>query len=128
MPDHLNVTFWLAIARCFVGMAFAGFLFWKVEMRGLTGGTSVDAQFFLCLAAVCFTLATLRLVLAIGAFNCWPWTRKLGLGLAVFDCVNLIFFPLSTALGLQAFVAYRHSETIHYFLRPPGLSFGLNRG
>ncbi len=117
MPDHLKVASWLGIARFVVGLALGGFLWWKVEIRGLSPGSDSDGHVFLCLAGVCFTLAILRLLLAVGALRCWAWTRGLGLGLAVFDTANLVFFPVSTALGLQGFVAYRHSETLHYFRR-----------
>ena len=112
MPDHLKVASWLGIARFVVGQALGGFLWWKVQIDGLPLGYAADGHFFLCLAGVCFTLAILRLVLAVGALRCWAWTRRLGLGLAVFDAANLFFFPVSTALGLQGFVAYRNSETL----------------
>ena len=118
MPDHLKVASWLGIARFVIGLALGGFLWWKVQIRGLPPGYDTDGRVFLWLAGVCFTLAILRLLLAVGALRCWSWTRRLGLGLAVFDAANLVFFPVSTALGLQGFVAYRHSETLHYFRRP----------
>ena len=117
MPAHLKVALWLGIARFVVGQALGVFLWWKVQIRGLPSGYEWDGHVFLCLAGLCIALALLRLVLAIGAVRCWAWTRRLGLGLAVFDCANLVFFPLSTALGLQGFVAYRHAETLHYFHR-----------
>lgn len=115
MPDHLKVASWLAFVRFVVGQTLGGFLWWKAS--GLPPGHVADGYVLLCLAGVCVAVSTLRVVVFAGAFRCWEWTRRLGLGLAVFDCANLVFFPLSTALGLQGFVAYRHSETLHYFRR-----------
>ena len=117
VPDHLKVASCLGIARFVIGLNLAVFLWWKVQVRGLPPGSSGDGVVFLCLAGVCVTMAILRLALALGALRWWSWTRKLGLGFAVFDTANLVFFPVSTALGLQGFVAYRHSETLHYFRR-----------
>jgi hypothetical protein len=56
-----------------------------------------------------------RLVQAAGVFLSKPWSRKLGLALGVFDIVNLVFFPISMALGLYAVVVYRHPDTLDHF-------------
>lgn len=117
VPDHLRVASCLAIVRVVVGLNVAIFLFWKVQMRGLPSGFARDGQIFLVLAGLLCILAILRILLAAGGLKRWVWTRKLGVGLATFDCLNLFFFPVSTALGLQGFVAYRHSETVHHCRR-----------
>ena len=115
LPDHLKIVSVLAVARWFLGTAFAVYLFMKVA--DLPVGTEADAAILLTVAWASFCLAQLRLVQALGARLAWAWTRRLGFTLAVFDCANLVFFPLSTALGFLGVVAYRHPDTGHYFSR-----------
>lgn len=63
----------------------------------------------------CLGFAALRLAQCAGSLFSARWARFCGLGLAVFDVINLLLFPLSTALGLYSLVVYRHPETAERF-------------
>ena len=123
MPDHLKLTCGLGALRVVFGVGVAA---WLVR-RGLqpsviaaTGGTDADRVLILGVGAALLTLVGLRVLLLIGAACAWQWTRRVGIAMAAFDCCNLLFFPLSTAFGLQALVGYRHPETHRYFVARGG--------
>ena len=63
LPDHLKIVSVLAVARWFLGTAFAVYLFMKVA--DLPVGTEVDAAILLTVAWASFCLAQLRLVQAL---------------------------------------------------------------
>ena len=115
MPSHLRMTFWLGIVRWVLGTALAGFIFWKVESDNLRRIYADDAMILLSIAVTIVLFAQMRALMSLGAVYAWYWTRRVGLGLAFFDCVNITCFPFSTTFGLQGVVAYRHPETLHYF-------------
>lgn len=41
--------------------------------------------------------------------------RRLGLGLAVFDLVDLTLFPITTACGLYGFLVHRNPDTMDFY-------------
>ena len=115
MPDHLKLATWLNGLRVVIGLALGTFLVWSVLGGDWPIGAADEGRALLVLAGLCILLATLRVFLVAGAFFAFRGTRRVGLAMAVFDCVNLLLFPLSTMLGLHGIVAWRHPETRHHF-------------
>ncbi len=113
MPSHLKIVTALSSCRSLIGVALAAFIFWK--MRTLEEIASGDRVVLLSAASLLLLFSVVRACVAVGGVLRRRWSRRLGLALAAFDCVNLVLFPLSTALGLQGLVVYRHPETVHYF-------------
>ena len=74
-----------------------------------------DRAAFAIVGVACIAFALARLAQGIGAILWRRWARRLGLGLACFDILNLALFPLSTALGLYGLVVYRKGETAEKF-------------
>ncbi len=117
MPDRLKLACWLGSVRSIVGVLLASFLVYKLFFaeKPVPEVFASDRRLFLVLAIVLAVLALLRLTIVVGSVLSLRWVRRLGLGLAIFDCANLILFPLSTAFGLHGLVVFRHADTVHFF-------------
>ncbi len=134
MAEHVKVLAVLGIARALAALLVGGLLISKagglsladygssrgaLEMGSIDAGDREDLGFdqraFAALGALCVAFAVIRTVQGIGVLRTVRWARPLGLGLAVFDALNLALFPLSTALGLYGLVVYRHPEAVARF-------------
>jgi len=129
MLEHVKVISAIGIFRGVVGALLGGALLFQAY--GLTSTDysdgyemtpevaeallSFDKSAFVLMGWLCLFFAFLRTVQAIAALLTARWARPLGLGLARFDILNLVLFPVSTALGLYAFIVYRSPETAEYF-------------
>jgi uncharacterized membrane protein (DUF2068 family) len=134
MSEHVRVLGIIGIVRAVFGLALGILLLMKATRlalpdydadRGALQGYHADEHdeadlafdrvAFCAVGGVCLAFAVMRLVQGIGALITARWARSRGLGLAVFDVINLALFPLSTALGLYGLVVYRHPETAERF-------------
>ena len=128
MLEHVRVIGVIGLVRGLVGALLGGTLLFKGHRLTLADYRdydmlaetvkalrSFDESAFVILGWLCLFMALLRTVQAIAAFwRAW-WARPLGLGLAVFDILNLVLFPVSTALGLYALVVYRSPAIAAHF-------------
>ena len=116
MVEHVFVLGWLAIARSLFACGLAGWILLVSQSeRFRFEAEPADTRIVRIAIWVLFVLGAARLVHGIASLLVLSWARALGLAFAVFDLLNLIFFPVSTTLGLYALVTFRHAETIEFF-------------
>ena len=124
MAEHVQMLVKIGLLRAFLGAGLGPFFLYKSQTltRDSYGSTWVTPDVPAFDAAVLFGVGAFllagglaRLVQAAGVLLSKPWSRKLGLALGVFDIVNLVFFPVSMALGLYAVVVYQHPDTLDRF-------------
>jgi uncharacterized membrane protein len=122
MVAHVSVLGWLGLARSLVGAGLGAYLIWKATDLGPRDYGMVvdpetlafDAAVFLWVGVALAAISLLRLIQSLLVLL-GPRARWLGMALALFDMANLVFFPVSTALGVYAFVVYRHPEAAERF-------------
>jgi hypothetical protein len=122
MVAHVPVLGWLGVFRSLLGAALGAYLIWKssnLSERDYGAPVDVqtvalDASVFLGVGVALAAISALRLVQGLLVLA-GPRARWLGVALAVFDMANLVFFPVSTALGVYAFVVYRHPDAVERF-------------
>lgn len=123
MAEHVRVLGIIGLVRAVLGAALGGFLIWKtvhLDAKAYEGMavTQEEIRFdtvaFSIMAVALLTLALLWALQGILAVRDKPSSRRLGLALAIVDIVNLVFFPISTALGLYGLTVYRHPSTVDY--------------
>jgi hypothetical protein len=125
MLTHVKVLAWFNVALGLIGI-LAGFaLFggamvvtevfqYAVEDAGIPAGV---LQLIMVVVTGIVILLTLPcLVLGYGLINLRPWARVLGIVLAA---LNLLNFPLGTAVSLYAFWVLLKPETEALFKAPP---------
>jgi len=124
MLEHVKILGRIGIARALLGVALGSYLIWSAQALdivayGLTQVTPDTVQFdrtaFMVIGGLCLAMAPVRCVQAILALKGRPSARLFGMGLAIWDAVNLSLFPVSTALGLYGIVVYHNPETVGYF-------------
>ena len=124
MADHVRTLAYIGFIRAALGLGIGAYLIFKasalnVVHYGLTPVTEelfdLDRTSFYVIGIVWVGLALLRVIQAIQAFRGKPSARVFGLGLAIWDIVNLPLLPVSTALGLYGLVVYRHPDTMVFF-------------
>jgi hypothetical protein len=126
MVEHIRFLAAIALVRGGLGIA-AGVLLlvkaFRLEPRFYyptmvsNDVIAFDAAAFRIGGCVLLVLSAAFLVQGAGALLTRPWARRLGFALAAIDLVNLILFPLSTALGLYGLVVYRHPDVRDWFER-----------
>jgi hypothetical protein len=126
MLEHVRVLGYLGLFRAALGAALGIYLVWKsahldLSAYGLTFVTEeilrLDGKAFLLLGWLCIGMSCLRVAQGVLTLKRKARARPFGVGLALFDFLNLALFPVSTALGLYGFVVYRHPETAGFFER-----------
>jgi hypothetical protein len=117
MLEHIKALGWIGIARASVTASAGGLLlyYWP-EFAGKLAAEPWDALAFQIVGWVLVASAPLRLLQAIGALRGYPWALPFGLFLSGVDLINLLGFPVLTALGLYGLVVYRNAETREHFL------------
>jgi hypothetical protein len=116
MIGHVKVLGWIGLVRALLGAALGVFLLWRAsDPRVLFEAAPGDVPTFQVVGALLVACAALWALQAIAALRVQPWARPVGIVLAIADVVNLVFFPVSTALGLYALVTFRNPETAAYF-------------
>ena len=124
MSDHLKVLAKIGIARAVIGLALGAFLIWKAAtFEAMDYGEApptveiqqLDRTVIRILGIGCLVLAPVRALQAMLVLRERRQGRVLGKALALWDMVNLLLFPVSTALGLYGFVVYRHPDTVGFF-------------
>jgi hypothetical protein len=116
MQVHVTLLGWLYIAghAIFLLIGICGFLF-LTTIGGITDDIIADRILTLLgtLAAVFFTLLSLPgFIAGLGLLKRESWARILALILAF---LNLVNFPLGTALGIYAFFVLLQREASEYF-------------
>lgn len=123
MVDHVRVLGWIGIVRAVLALGlglYIGGAAWKLGPQSYSSSVEasalpLDLAAFALLAYLCVSFSVLRAVQGVLAVMGRPSARRFGIALAYFDLVNLLLFPVSTALGLYGFVVYRHPQTVFAF-------------
>lgn len=127
MSDHLKVLSLLGFLRAGAGLILGSYLLWKAANLGFADyeGTPLTADIewldrtaFRALGIACLTLAPIRAAQAALVLLGHTLGRVMGVWLALFDMVNLMIFPISTALGIYGFVVYRSHGAVLFFEQP----------
>ncbi len=116
MESHIKVVAALRIAFSILGLLLAAFLFFGLNIAGSISGNP-QANTVLSIIAnvmvVVFTVLSLPGILAgIGLLKHKEWARILTIILSVLDLVN---FPLGTALGIYSIWVLAQKETLEIF-------------
>ena len=123
MAEHVRVLGFVGIARGVLSMGLGAWLVWAsfhihIQDYQMTPATEetvrLDRLAFLLAGGVCLVFGPAAVLQGALALARKPVARRFGLGIALLDMVNLILFPLSTALGLYGFVVYCHPSTAEY--------------
>ena len=123
MLEHLRVFAYIGLVRAAIGVPLGIVLIWKAKYLNLLayGSTQVtqdvvdfDCTAFQVLGWLCIAFAVARAVQGILALRGKAAALPLGKGLAIFDIVNLVLFPISTAFGLYGTVIYKHPDTVDF--------------
>lgn len=116
MRDHVKILAWCFIV--YSGLLLLCAIAFFVILSG-AGALSGDRQVMLITGAVGMFLSAIFLLLAIpglitgfGLLKYRPWSRILAIILGV---LNLLSFPLGTALGIYALVVLLNVETEQLF-------------
>jgi hypothetical protein len=126
MSDHLKVLSVLGFVRAALGVILGVYLLWKAANLGFADyeGAPLTAEIewldrtaFRVLGIACLTLAPIRALQAALVRRGHPLGRVMGIWLALFDMVNLVLFPISTALGIYGYVVYRSYSAVMFFER-----------
>ena len=142
MVSHIFVLGVIQALRALLGGAAGGFLIYRSFVIPLDWQSRLepgDRGAFLAAGIVFLVLAVLRgfqgllVLLEVAASRRrenTPFrsrgrlTRRMGLALAIFDLVDLTFFPVTTACGTYGLLVYRHPDSLDFFegafeARPP---------
>jgi hypothetical protein len=117
MEGHVKAVAVLWIIYGALGLLFTFFLFAALFGISFIPDMGYDAPVILRTVAVglgmFFAILTLpELIAGFGLYNYREWGRILGLALAF---LNLISFPLGTALSIYTLVILFHSDTVQLF-------------
>lgn len=129
MGEHVRALGIIGIVRSAIALTFGLWLLAKAQsLEPSDYGIPLpsmetllaDQLTFRIVGIAMLVLAPVWAVQAILALTRKPLARRFGTGIALFDLVNLVFFPLSTALGLYGLVVYHHPDTALHLrdLRP----------
>jgi len=127
MVEHIRLLAAIALVRGCLGIAAGALLLvkaFRLEPRlyypAMVSNDVIvfDSWAFRIGGCALLVLSAAFLIQGVGALLSRPWARRLGLALAAIDLVNLLLFPLSTALGLYGLVVYRHPDVRDWFERP----------
>jgi len=126
MVEHIRLLAAIALVRGVLGIAAGALLLvkgFRLEPRLYYPAMipddliAFDSWAFRIGGCTLLVLSAGFLIQGVGALRSRPWARRLGFALAAIDLVNLILFPLSTALGLYGLVVYRHPDVRDWFER-----------
>ena len=117
MLEHVKALGWIGVARAAVAAFAGGFLLeYGPEFAAKSAAEPWDALAFESVGWVLVAFAPLHLLQGIGALCGYAWALRFGLFLSGVDLINLLGFPVLTALGLYGLVVYRNAETREHFL------------
>ena len=119
MEKHVNVVAALQIGFSILGVVIAGILFAILHYIG-DFVDDREAEVVLSIVAnvliVTFVVLSLPGIIAgIGLFKKKEWARILTLILSVIDLIN---FPIGTAVGIYSIWALSQTETVALFKKP----------
>jgi len=116
MKSHVQVIGWLYIILGVLGILLAAFVCITIVGGGLISGDRTAIAITSMVAAIVGGLITLLsipgIVVGAGLLKFKPWARILAI---VLGLLNLVNFPVGTALGIYAIWALLDEETIGLF-------------
>jgi hypothetical protein len=123
MQQHVRILGWCFIVYSALLLLLAGFLFFVIGGAGLISG---DRQAMLVTGAVGTFLAAFFVILSLpglltgfGLLKFRPWARIVGI---VLGALNLLSFPIGTALGVYAIWVLVNAQTQALFEGPAVIS------
>lgn len=116
MEKHINIVAALQIGLSILRLIVVGIVFAILHFVGDFSGDH-DAQMVLSIIAnvmivVCTILSLPSILAGIGLFKRKEWARILTLIISVLDLIN---FPIGTAVGVYSIWALSQSETVEFF-------------
>lgn len=119
MEKHVNVVAALQIGFSILGVIIAAFLFFILQYIGdFVDDNEAEIVLSIVANAIMVTFIVLSIpgiIAGIGLFKKKEWARILTLILSVLDLVN---FPIGTAVGIYSIWALSQTETVQLFKLP----------
>lgn len=116
MEKHVNVVAALQIGFSILGVILAGILFAILQYVGdIVDDHEAELVLTIVANVIMVTFAVLALpgiIAGIGLFKKKEWARILTLILSVLDLIN---FPIGTAVGIYSIWALSQTETVELF-------------
>ncbi|WP_167613627.1 hypothetical protein [Maribellus sediminis] len=116
MEKHINIVAALQIGLSILRLIIIGIVFAILHFVGDFSGDH-DAQMVLSIIAnvmivVCTILSLPSILAGIGLFKRKEWARILTLIISVLELIN---FPIGTAVGVYSIWALSQNETVEFF-------------
>lgn len=116
MEKHINIVASLQIGLSILRLIIVGIIFAVLHFVGDFSGDP-DARIVLTIIAnvmivVCTILSLPSIIAGIGLFKRKEWARILTLIISVLELIN---FPIGTAVGVYSIWALSQNETVEFF-------------